>query len=82
MPILENLKSLVEVAFKNIKLTIGNMFNKTTNNFHIAKLADTLIIVPDKETAKFLEDAIKRHPVESQPNSVLTESQPTEPSCP
>ena len=78
MPILENLKSLVEVAFKNIKLTIGNMFNRTTNNFHIEKLADTLIVVPDKETAKFLEEAIKRQSVESQSSPTVSAPQPTE----
>jgi len=69
MPILGNLKRLVEITFKSIKLNLLNMFNK--NITYNVTDGGVLIVVPDSESAAHLMDAIKRKQAE-----LLTEPQP------
>ena len=74
MPILENMKSLIEVAFKNINLNISNMFTRVTNNYttnyKVEKGATLLqVVVSDRESAEAFANALKSQPTQEQVTS-------------
>ena len=58
------LKGLIKTAIKKIKI---NMFN-TYTTYNVS----TMIVVPDKETANFLEEAIKRRTAEKCQSEQIT----------